>query len=235
LFLLFTRINYFVFVLAKIRGYHVIEIKFCEMVFRKDEDFWRNVLWSDECTFYLNGYVNTQNCRIWGSSPPDTRIEKPLHSPKVTVWCGLSADSILPPYFFDSNVNAENYSNMILTYAIPELKKKRKFSHAILQQDGATPHTSLATRAMLKRQFGEERIISLHFPQTWPPRSPDINPCDFSLCDAIDSKSLANVDELKEAILTQISLITKHTLQNVHDNLFDRMMSLYSSEGDHIE
>ena len=35
--------------------------------------------------FDLGGYVNTQNCRIWGTENPHAYIEKPTHPNRVTV------------------------------------------------------------------------------------------------------------------------------------------------------
>ncbi|GBM26071.1 hypothetical protein AVEN_12835-1 [Araneus ventricosus] len=48
-----------------------------------------NILWTDEVHFSLQGDVNTHNCRIWTTSNPREYRQKPLHSPKVTVWCGF--------------------------------------------------------------------------------------------------------------------------------------------------
>ncbi|GFW90169.1 hypothetical protein TNCV_1789901 [Trichonephila clavipes] len=54
----------------------------------------RNVL-CDEAHFWLNGYVNKQNCRIWSEANPQVYVETPLHSEKLTVWCALWAGGIL--------------------------------------------------------------------------------------------------------------------------------------------
>ena len=35
----------------------------------------------------VGGYVNKQNCRIWGSRNPQVMEERPLHPENVTVWC----------------------------------------------------------------------------------------------------------------------------------------------------
>ncbi|GFV66094.1 hypothetical protein TNCV_1649061 [Trichonephila clavipes] len=52
-------------------------------------------LMSDEAHFWLNGYVNKQNCRIWSEANPQVYVETPLHPEKLTVWCALWAGGIL--------------------------------------------------------------------------------------------------------------------------------------------
>ncbi|GFV45010.1 hypothetical protein TNCV_2082211 [Trichonephila clavipes] len=50
-------------------------------------DFHKRILFSDEAHFWLNGYVNKQNCRIWSEANPQVYVETPLHPEKLTVWC----------------------------------------------------------------------------------------------------------------------------------------------------
>ncbi|GFV62132.1 uncharacterized protein TNCV_4109351 [Trichonephila clavipes] len=47
-------------------------------------DFNKQILFSDEAHFWLNGYVNKQNCRIWSEANPQVYIETPLHPEKLT-------------------------------------------------------------------------------------------------------------------------------------------------------
>ncbi|GFW86328.1 transposable element Tc3 transposase [Trichonephila clavipes] len=58
---------------------------------------------SDEAHFWLNGYVNKQNCRIWSEANPQVYVETPLHPEKLTVWCALWAGGIIGPYFFKND------------------------------------------------------------------------------------------------------------------------------------
>ncbi|GFV14156.1 uncharacterized protein TNCV_526301 [Trichonephila clavipes] len=58
-------------------------------------DFHKRILFSDEAHFWLNGYVNKQNCRIWSEDNPQVYVETPLHPEKLTVWCALWAGGIL--------------------------------------------------------------------------------------------------------------------------------------------
>ncbi|GFS85561.1 putative transposable element [Trichonephila clavipes] len=58
-------------------------------------DFHKRILFSDEAHFWLNGYVNKLNCRIWSESNSQVYVETPLHPEKLTVWCALWAGGIL--------------------------------------------------------------------------------------------------------------------------------------------
>ncbi|GFV42185.1 hypothetical protein TNCV_3164161 [Trichonephila clavipes] len=49
----------------------------------------------DEAHFWLNGYVNKQNCCIWSEANPQVYVKTPLHPEKLTVWCALWAGGIL--------------------------------------------------------------------------------------------------------------------------------------------
>ncbi|GFT25197.1 putative transposable element [Trichonephila clavipes] len=56
-----------------------------------ERDFYKRILFSDEVHFWLNGYVNKQNCRIWSEANPQVYVETPLHQEKLTAWCALWA------------------------------------------------------------------------------------------------------------------------------------------------
>ncbi|GFS92020.1 uncharacterized protein TNCV_1931811 [Trichonephila clavipes] len=79
----------------------------------------------DEAHFWLNGYVNKQNCRIWSKANPQVYVETPLHLEKLTVWCALWAGGIIGPYFFKNDeghnvtVNGDRYRAMITNFFIP--------------------------------------------------------------------------------------------------------------------
>ncbi|GFT84571.1 uncharacterized protein TNCV_714231 [Trichonephila clavipes] len=48
-------------------------------------DFHKRILFSDEAHFWLDGYVNKQNCRIWSEANSQVYVETPLHPEKLTV------------------------------------------------------------------------------------------------------------------------------------------------------
>ncbi|GFT75711.1 putative DD41D transposase [Trichonephila clavipes] len=126
-------------------------------------DFHKQILFSDEAHFWLNGYVNKQNCRIWSEANPQVYVETPLHPEKLTVWCALWAGGIIGPYFFKNDeghyvtVNGDRYRAMITNFFISELNN-HDVQELWFQQDGATYHTARATIDLLKDTFGDRLI-----------------------------------------------------------------------------
>ena len=72
-----------------------------QMIDLMDDD--KILVMSDEAHFHLDGYVNKQNFRYWSDSNPQELHERPLHSAKVTVWCGVTKTCVIGPYFFEEN------------------------------------------------------------------------------------------------------------------------------------
>ncbi|GFW20152.1 putative DD41D transposase [Trichonephila clavipes] len=148
-------------------------------------DFHKRILFSDEAHFWLNGYVNKQNCRTWSEANPQVYVETPLHPEKLTVWCALWAGGIIGPYFFKNDeghnvtVNGDRYATMITNFCIPELNN-HDVQELWFQQDDATCHTARAKTDLLKDTFGD-RLISRFEPVNRPPRSCDLTPLDYFL------------------------------------------------------
>ncbi|GFT86807.1 uncharacterized protein TNCV_4163851 [Trichonephila clavipes] len=88
------------------------------------KEFIKSVFSSDEAHFWLNGYVNKHNCRIWSEANPQVYVGTPLHPEKLTVWCALWT---LVESFFKNDeghnvtVNGDRYRAMITNFFIPEL------------------------------------------------------------------------------------------------------------------
>ncbi|XP_039308736.1 uncharacterized protein LOC120358463 [Solenopsis invicta] len=66
------------------------------------------------------------------------KMKELLDNEEIDQW------GIVGPYFFQGTINTERYLEMLKTFLIPELKKKRKFRRTFFQQDGATCHTAMA-------------------------------------------------------------------------------------------
>ncbi|GFT11534.1 uncharacterized protein TNCV_2523491 [Trichonephila clavipes] len=166
---------------------------FVVWVFQKmaeDDDWLSNLLWTDEAHFTLLGSVNTNNCRIWATENPRTVVETPLHDEKVTVWVGYTTSTVIGPFFFEemrdsgfvtATVTGERYADMLQNRIIPSLVDKHLLERTIFMQDGAPPYIARRVKDLLRRSFADDRVLSRHYHHAWPPRSPDLSPCDYWL------------------------------------------------------
>lgn len=173
----------------------------------------------DEAHFWLNGYVNKQNCRIWSEENPREFMETPLHPQKITVWCGLWAGGVI---FRNAEgqtvtVNGERYRTMIREYLVTQLDDI-DVEDVYFQQDGATSHTARETINLLAETFGE-RIISRNGPINWPPRSCDLTPLDYFLWGYVKSLVYADkpetLEHLEDNIRRVIAEIRPQMLEKV--------------------
>ncbi|GFX99490.1 DUF4817 domain-containing protein [Trichonephila clavipes] len=124
-----------------------------------------NILWTDEANFSLHGDVKNHNCHIWVTSNPREYTQKPLHSPKVTAWCGFMGSFIIGPFFFETQcpvngwitetVNAQRYLTLLRETVVPCLIQRGQISNVTFMQDGATSHTANPVKAFLIQTFGE--------------------------------------------------------------------------------
>ncbi|GFV24974.1 transposable element Tc3 transposase [Trichonephila clavipes] len=202
-------------------------------------DFHKRILFSDEAHFWLNGYVNKQNCRLWSEANPQVHVETPLHPEKLTVWCALWAGGIIGPYFFKNDeghnvtVNGDRYRAMITNFFIPELNN-HDVQELWFQQDGATCHTARATIDLLKDTFGD-CLISRFGPVNWPPRSCDLTPLDYFLLGYVKSLVYADkpqtLDHLEDNIRRVIADIRPQMLEKVIENWTFRLDYIRASRG----
>ena len=103
----------------------------------------KNVWFTDEAHFYLEGIVNSQNCRIWGKEAPNEVNERPLHSDKCTAWCALSA--LIGPLRFQVQGESITFIKNQERYRLQRHHQDLRLESQWFQQDGATPHTATAT------------------------------------------------------------------------------------------
>lgn len=169
------------------------------------------MIFSDEATFHTSGHVNRHNTIFWGTENPRIVREHERASPKVNVWCAVTATGVLGPYFFTTQtVNADDYLQMLKEFAIDNMSLQLR-QEGYFQHDGAPPHFACTVRAYLDQKF-PRRWIGRCGPLSWPPHSPDLTPCDFWLWGMIKervySTKVRDLEELKDRIKGVISNIS---------------------------
>ena len=115
----------------------------------------------------------------------------------LTVFAAISEDKVIGPYFFSEppprgtlgpyfkpcTVNSTRNLEMLRNWFLPQWNAVPNAAQSRIMQDGAPPHFALDVRDFLNTTFGE-RWIGRGVEDTnlsWPPRSPDLTPCDFFL------------------------------------------------------
>lgn len=209
-----------------------------DMLDRIDDEptFLSRICFSDEATFHTCGKVNKHNCRIWGTQNPHQVLEYERDSPKINVWCGIMRNKVVGPFFFiENNINGVIYQDMLELFAIPQIQG---IPGIIFQQDGAPPHWRLDVRQCLDRHF-PQRWIGRGGPIQWPPRSPDITPCDFFLWgyikDIVYRTRVYTVIELRERITAAFLQVSNEMLENTWMELEHRLDVVRANNGGHVE
>ena len=129
----------------------------------------------NEAHFWLNGYVNKQNCCIWSDDNAHVFVETPLHPEKLTVWCALWAGGIIGLYFFKNDagqnvtVNEDRYRAMI-TDLLPSLLKDNWFIEGNVWY---THSFMLRTRELASKivRFNAARLVSVRICEVAIPMS----------------------------------------------------------------
>ena len=197
-----------------------------------DQEWTSRIWFSDEAHFALNSAVNRRSNVYWGQNKTTEVSQMPLHSPKVTVWCAMSSNMVIGPFFFEDGqgntvtVNQENYRSVLVKFVASLRRRQVDLDNAWFQQDGATPHAAIETLRRLQQVFGD-RVISRRTNHPWSPHSPDLNPLDFFLWGYMKNRVYENtpatIMELKEEIKRVLKTVTQTMCRNTIQNFEKRV------------
>ena len=127
---------------------------------------------------------------------------------------------------------------MLEHYVIPQLAEMEVLDDAIWMQDGAPAHDTRVVTDLLRREFGNNRVISRKFPLEWPARSPDLTPCDFLwgyLKSLVYHQPPQTMLELRQSIANAVRSIPPELLRKAVYHTVDRMQLIMDNSGGHIE
>ena len=98
-------------------------------------------------------------------------------------------------------MDSEYYCEELLSQLIPEMTALSG-GEFIFQQDGARSHTSKYTISYISNNLPVNADLLL--PEDWPPRSPDLNPMDYSIWSSLARKvykvNIRDIDQLCEQL-----------------------------------
>ena len=107
-------------------------------------------------------------------------------------------------------------------------------------QDGAPAHTATASRELVQGMF-PDHVVGRYLAIEWPPRSPDLTPCDYFLWgfikDRVYRHELGPVNslvDLMQRIVTEFQWIRENAMQQVREAVeafHDRLEQCVDIEG----
>lgn len=201
-----------------------------------------NLVFSDEKSFKIERFMYKQNDQVYIPDKLAENLQLQLASKNQTpqmlmVWAAITADGRSPLVFIDHGIklNAKYYQETILKGVLtPWANKHFGGKRWTFQQDSAPSH-----RAYINQKWLESNVPRF-IPHTyWPTKSHNVNPLDFSIWrileSKVDTKKYQSVDDLKQALQHEWNEIPQSYLYAVCDGFINRLKSIVTAEGGHIE
>lgn len=207
-------------------------LKFAKDHIDKDEQFWSNVIWSDESKFELFGSKRRQT--VWrrngNSHKPGLTQPTVKHSKYVMVWGCFSAHGIGHLAEILGKLNAAGYKDIVEEHLHSSASEMAIPDHFILQQDNDPKHTS----RLFKAYLAEKDIETL----PWPSQSPDLNPIE-NLWDDLDRRvqqiKRKSFGDYKEALFRAWTEIPQETLIKLVRSMPKRLRLVIDAKGGPIK
>ena len=201
----------------------------------KKEDH-RQILFSDEKYFSVEGVFNRQNDRIYASSRLEADQRGGVHPtskyPKrVMVWLGACHNGLTSPLFFKpgETLTHKNYIDVVLPHALSE-GERLLGDRFIYQQDNAKPHVHRQTIEWCEQNF--DRFISS---RRWPANSPDLNVLDYHVWDAVNAairwEEVHDYDSLIDEIRGAVHRVPLDGLLRSIESWSHRLSTISSTKG----
>ncbi|XP_066141312.1 uncharacterized protein [Euwallacea fornicatus] len=223
-------------------------LAFCHFIQNQqvhNPNFSKKILFTDEACFSRSGITNVHNEHVYSNENPHAlKVVHHQHTFKVNVWTGIIGNIILGPVVMPNRLNGQSYLHF-LHETLPDLLENIPLlirDGMWFMQDGAPPHYTLNVRQYLNNTFPRRWIgRGNDAPVQWPPRSPDLTPCDFFLWGFLKSKvystSIDHIQELHNRIFNAVNDVRNRpeVMQRMHFNFLKRINLCMQENGAHFE
>lgn len=221
-------------------------VMFCRNIMEMLEQnphFLSNVIFTDECKFTNSGMFNRHNEHVWSiENPHERQGRRPQVRFGVNVWVGLFGDTVIGPYIYEDNLNADGYLHFLKTYFTDYVDDNiclSRLNNLWFQQDGAPPHNARSVSEYLSEMF-PGKVISNNGDIRWPARSPDLSPLDYYLWgtmkDTIYKVVPTDIHELWRKIITTLrTKIRRRDVARSIQNLKRRIELCLEMQGEPFE
>ena len=218
-------------------------MNFCRKILERGINS-KSIIFTDECKFDLGSYTrdwirldaNYQQKLKDGNTNAYNLINRSLKKfePSIMVAGGISYYGLTNIIFIEGTMNDFAYGQTLVFYKedIEEIKQKNNIN-LILEQDGASSHTSNSNINLLNEQFGKNGWIQN------PPNSPDLA---FPIEDLwaiikprVKRREPKSKEELKTFILQEWNSVPLSLVRNLCEGYIDRVKKVLELKGSRLE
>ena len=199
-------------------------------------------LFSDEKLFIVDAVLNRQHVRYLTNVPvklvdPKLKYNFVCKNPlKVMVLGIVGSDGQKCPVIImkeKEKVTSEVYQHYLRKTFLPWVREAYPDGNYVLQQDGASYHTSNSTA-----QFLREEEVPFWEKSMWPPSSPDLNPLDYAIWSymarRVNNKRHSNMDSLKRTIRKVWKEMEEEFIISITGKFRSRVERVLEGEGEYL-
>lgn len=212
-------------------------------ILQQQPNFLNNVIFTDEAGFTRDGIFNSQNTHIWSDENPHAVRERRFQRQfSINVWAGVLGNQLIGPHILPNRLTGATYLDFlqnIFTDLLDDVPVERRRDMWFLH-DGAPPHYARIVANWLNDNF-TEKWIGRNGPVLWPPRSPDLNPCDFFLWghmkQLVYATPVNTIDELRQRVNNVAEIIRQNPemILRTQTSMARRIQACIDNNGHHFE
>ncbi|CAJ0967625.1 unnamed protein product [Ranitomeya imitator] len=204
-------------------------LKFAREHLDDPEEFWENVLWSDETKLELLGRNTT--CRVWRKKNTELHPSNTIPTVKhgggnLMLWGCFSAKGPGRLIRVHERMNGAMYREILSANLLPSARALKMKRGWVFQHDNDPKHTARATKEWLRKK---------HFKVLeWPSQSPDLNPIENlwrELKVRVAKRKAKNITALEEICMEEWANIPTTVCGNLVKTCRKRLTSVIANKG----
>ena len=214
------------------KTHRAARVQWCQQHLHWTKKDWRDVVFSDESTFYVLKRKN--HVKVWRTDDERLIPECVQHmntgnGGKVGIWGAISRDGTTMARIFNDSMNGTVYCAVLETELKQSLKLFRRKNDYLFQHDLAPWHTS----NLVKAKIAKMKLNLL----PWVAKSPDLNPIEM-LWSILDKKLIGapifSATELTRRLQQEWDTIDKDLCLNLIDSMPNRIQKCLQARGGHF-
>lgn len=204
-------------------------LQFANEYIKKDLNFWKTVLFTDESKFNIFGCDGRG--KIWRKRNEEMKMVNLVPTVKhrgghVIVWGSMATSELGKIVFIEGNMDRVQYLNILRANLQSSVDSLQLGNNGTFQQDNDPKHTALIVKTWLIYYVPHQ----LHsFPQ-----SPDINPIEH-IWDEMERRirkfHITDRNSLKDALERAWNEITPEITENLVSSMPKRLQAVIDSKG----